>query len=194
MAVARMLERMLSGSASGTTHGDRRSTAADSTDGETSRSVGPGPPLLEVRGLTKIFGPLRANDDVELHRARRRGPRPARGERGRQVHARQDALRRLPARRRARSSVEGHRGHAVASPARRPGPRPRHGLPGPAPGPRPHRLGERRPAPAGRPDGSSGPGRSSSRSPRPPSATGWRSTPRPRSPTSRSASGSGSSC
>ncbi len=49
--------------------------------------------VLEVEGITRTFGPVRALDDVSLQLSRGRSPRPRRRERFGQVHPRQDHLR-----------------------------------------------------------------------------------------------------
>ncbi len=58
-----------------------------------------GPPLCELRGITKAFPGVLANDGIDLDAARGRGPRAARRERRRQVDADQHPLRDVPARR-----------------------------------------------------------------------------------------------
>ena len=77
---------------------------ADIPDTVGRRHVGaeePGPmeTALELRGITKRFGSIVANDGVDFDLRRGRGPRAARRERRRQVDAHVDPLRALPARR-----------------------------------------------------------------------------------------------
>ena len=74
------------------------------------------PVLSLTRGISKRFGAVQALKDIELRRPRRRGGRPGRRQRRRQVHPGQDDRRGLPARRGARSSSTARRSR-VSSPA-----------------------------------------------------------------------------
>ena len=71
-------------------------------------------PLLQMRGITKRFPGVLANDDVDFDVRRRRGARPVRRERRRQEHAHADPLRPLPARRGRDPDQRGARRHLVA--------------------------------------------------------------------------------
>ena len=95
-------------------------------------------PLLAVRAVAKSFGAVAAVARRVVPAVRRRGARAGRGERRRQVHARQDAGRRAPPRHRHASSSTDARSSSHA-PGRRAGRRHRGDLPGADAVPRPRR-------------------------------------------------------
>ena len=85
------------------------------------------PPRLKLVGVSKSFPGVRANDNVSLSVKPGRNPCPARRERRRQVHPRQDDLRRSRAGRgpdHLRRLAAAHRQPARRAPARH-----RHGVP-----------------------------------------------------------------
>ena len=114
-------------------------------------------PLLETTAVAKAFGPVVALRAVDLQRPPRRGPRPARRQRRRQVDARQDPHRR--AARRRRDDRHPRRADRAAPPERRPRRRSGARVPGPGAGARPHRRREPAPdrAPTSAPCGPSSP-------------------------------------
>ena len=57
------------------------------SDAGMNASSDPGSALLEVRGISKSFGTLRALQEVDFTLAGRRNSRAARRERRRQIHA-----------------------------------------------------------------------------------------------------------
>ena len=75
-------------------------------------------PLLELRGISKTFPGVKALDDVSLGGLRRRSPHAARRERRRQIEPDEGAVRRLPCRQPASSSIKGEK-VAIASTAGR---------------------------------------------------------------------------
>ena len=76
-------------------------------------------PVLELKGLTKHFGGVRAVDDVDLTVGAGRDPRPDRPERLGQEHDRQPDLRAVPADRRPRAASRHGHLRAAAARARR---------------------------------------------------------------------------
>jgi D-xylose transport system ATP-binding protein len=67
----------------------------------------PHAPLVEMSDMSIAFGGIRAVDNATVDLYPRRGRRPARPQRRRQVDADQDAVRRLQARQRRRSWING---------------------------------------------------------------------------------------
>ena len=78
--------------------------AASETGGGRQR---PPPFAIELKGISKAFGPVQANKDISIAGAAGHDPRHHRRERRGQVHADVDPLRLLQGRRRARSSIDG---------------------------------------------------------------------------------------
>ena len=167
-------------------HPEHGRSRPDQPDGTTRRAL-----ALELRGITKRFGSLVANDRSTSSCARR-GPRAAGRERRGQVDADERPLRALPARRgrdpgRRRAGRDRLAGDAIGL-GHRHGPPALHARPGDDRG-REHRA-RRTSRASGRLLDLEGRARRASASS--PSATGWRSTPTPRSRTSASAPSSGS--
>ena len=119
----------------------------------------PRAPLVEMRDISIAFGGIHAVDDVSRRPSSRRGRRPARPQRRRQVDADQDPVRRLQARR--RRDLRRRRAGRHPQPARRQALRHRDDLPDP----RARRQPRRRRQPLPRPRAAHAAGARSTTSP-----------------------------